>query len=265
MEHELWLTAVLNNILGKPVAGFLLALGITPESPDRPITNFFAMELLVVISIMVLLAWLATRLSVDRPGSIQQFLEVIIDGIETQCEEIIGHGGKQFVPLLFTLALFIFPSNVIGEIPHLETPTSVIAVTLGCALVAFVYYNAWGIRHHGPGGYIKTFLGPVWWLAPLMLIIELISHMARAMSLSVRLYANMLAGENITDVFRLLPDLVPRTAGGIAAVLYWLLRAILPFVPSFFMAFHVAVGALQTYIFILLTTVYLAGAMSHEH
>jgi F-type H+-transporting ATPase subunit a len=244
MEHELWLTSFLNQILGKPVTGFLLSVGITPESPDHPIKNYFAMELLVVIFIMALLAWLGTRLSVDRPGRIQQFLEVIIDGIGTQCEEIIGHGSKQFVPLLFTLALFIFPSNVMGEIPHLETPTSVIQVTLGCALVAFVYYNAWGIRHHGPGGYIKTFLGPVWWLAPLMLSIELISHLARALSLSVRLYANMLAGENITDVFR---SLVP--VG----------------LPSVFMALHVAVGALQTFIFLLLTTVYLAGAVSHEH
>ena len=244
MEHELWLTSFLNNILGKPVAGFLLAIGITPESPDRPITNYFAMEILVMIFIMALLAWLRTRLSADRPGRIQQLLEVIIDGIGTQCEEIIGHGSQQFVPLLFALALFIFPSNVMGEFPHLETPTSVIQVTLGCALVAFVYYNMWGLRHHGPGGYIKTFLGPVWWLAPLMLLIELISHMARALSLSVRLYANMLAGENITDVF----------------------RSLLPVgLPAVFMAMHVAVGALQTFIFILLTTVYLAGAMSHEH
>ncbi len=244
MEHELWLTAFLNHILGKPVAGFLRALGIPPQSPDHPITNYFAMELLVVVFIMALLAWLRTRLSSDRPGRIQQFLEVIIEAIGTQCDEIIGHGSSQFVPLLFTLALFIFPSNVMGEIPHLETPTSMIPVTLGCALVTFTYYNLWGFRHHGPGGYLKTFLGPVWWLAPLMFLIELISHMARALSLSVRLYANMLAGENITDVFRSLLPLV---------------------LPAVFMALHVAVGALQTFIFLLLTTVYLAGAVSHEH
>lgn len=244
MEHELWLTALLNQILGKPVTGFLLALGITPESPDHPITNYFAMELLVAVFVMVLLAWLRTQLSSDRPGRIQQLLEVIIEGIETQGEEIVGHGSKPFVPLLFTLALFIFPSNVMGEIPHLATPTSAIQVTLGCALVAFTYYNLWGFRHHGPGGYLKTFLGPVWWLAPLMFLIELISHMVRALSLSVRLYANMLAGENITEVFR---SLVPIG------------------LPAVFMALHVAVGGLQTFIFILLTTVYLAGAVAHEH
>lgn len=244
MEHELWLTSFLNNILGKPVTSFLQAIGIHPETPGRPIPNYFAMELLVVVFVMALLAWLRSQLSSDRPGKIQQVVELIVDGLETQCEEIIGHGGRQFVPLLLTLVVFIFPSNVLGEIPHLETPTAVIKVTLGCALVAFTYYNFWGIRHHGPRGYLKTFMGPVWWLAPLMLVIELISHLARALSLSVRLYANMLAGENITAVFF---SLVPVA------------------LPAVFMGLHIAVGALQTFIFVLLTMVYLSGAVSEGH
>jgi F-type H+-transporting ATPase subunit a len=244
MEHELWLTAFLNNILGRPVGGLLGMLGITVDFPGHPFTNYFSMELLVVLLLMALVTWLASRLSADRPGKMQQVLEVIVDGLESQCEEIIGHGGKQFVPLLFTLALFIFLSNIIGEIPHLETPTSFIEVTLGCALVVFTYYNFWGFRHHGPVNYLKTFLGPVWWLAPLMFLIELISHLARLLSLSVRLYANMLAGENITQVF---VSLVP--VG----------------LPAIFMAMHVAVGALQAFIFILLTMVYLSGAVSEGH
>lgn len=244
MEHELWLTAFLNRIFGPAVTRVLEAIGFTPKSPEHPITNYFAMELLVAVFLIVLLGWLRTRLSSDRPGYAQQLLELIVDGLHTQSEEIIGHGGRQFVPLLFTLALFIFPSNVLGEIPNLETPTAVIEVTLGCALVAFVYYNAWGFRHHGPAGYVKTFLGPVWWLAPLMFIIELISHMARALSLSVRLYANMLAGENITAVFF---SLIPIG------------------VPAVFMGMHIAVGALQTFIFLLLTMVYLSGAVSEGH
>jgi F-type H+-transporting ATPase subunit a len=244
MEHELWLTAFLNQLLGKPLGALLRTLGISLESPDHPITNYFAMELLVVIFIMALLAWQRSRLSADRPGRIQQVMELIAGGLHQQGEEVIGHGSGQFVPLLFTLALFIFPSNVLGEIPHLETPTSVIQVTLGCALVAFTYYNFWGLRHHGFFGYMKHFLGPVWWLAWLMVPIELISHLARAMSLSVRLYANMLAGESITQVFF---SLVPIG------------------LPSLFMGLHVAVGALQTFIFILLTMVYLSGAVAEEH
>ncbi len=244
MEHEFFLTAILNDTLGKPVSALLGMFGFSPETPGRPIANYFTMELLVAVFIVVLLAWLRSGLSADRPGRIQQVVEMIVGGLEKQGEEVIGHGAARFVPLLFTLALFIFPSNVLGEIPHLETPTSVIQVTLGCALVAFTYYNFWGLRHHGFVGYLKHFLGPVWPLAPLMLIIELISHLARAMSLSVRLYANMLAGENITLVFfSLLPVAVP----------------------SVFMAMHVAVGALQTFIFILLTMVYLSGAVSEEH
>jgi F-type H+-transporting ATPase subunit a len=244
MEHELWLTAFLNNIIGGPVTSLLTAIGFPPEHPGRPIANYFAMELLVVAVIMIVLVIVRSRLSVDRPGNLQQSFEALIEFIETQCEEIIGHGGKQFAPLLFTLAIFIFPSNVLGEIPHLETPTAFIAVTLGCALVAFVYYNFWGIRQQGAVGYLKHFLGPVIAIAPLMFLIEIISHLARAMSLSVRLYANMLAGENITAVFR---SLVPIG------------------LPALFMFIHVLVAGLQTYIFILLTTVYLSSAVAHEH
>jgi F-type H+-transporting ATPase subunit a len=244
MEHELWFTAFLNRVFGSAVTGFLHAIGITPKLPAHPIANYFAMEILVVLFMFVFLGWLRTRLSSDRPGYIQQVFEVIADGLTTQGEDVIGHGSAQFIPLLFALALFIFPCNVFGEIPNMETPTAAIEVTLGCALVAFVYYNAWGLKHHGPAGYIKTFLGPVWWLAPLMLIIELISHLARALSLSVRLYANMLAGENITAVFF---SLIPIG------------------VPAVFMMMHIAVGALQTFIFILLTMVYLSGAVSEAH
>jgi F-type H+-transporting ATPase subunit a len=244
MEHEFWVTAVLNQILGGPVNSLLRALGFHPENPSQPIPNYFAMELIVALFIVVLLGWLRAGLSVERPGRIQHMMELLYEGIAGQSEEIIGHGGKQFAPLLFTLGLFIFLCNVLGTIPIFETPTDQISVTAGCALVAFIYYNFWGIRHHGILGYGKTFLGPVWPLAPLMLIIELISHMARALSLSVRLYANMLAGHRVTLVFF---SLVP--VG----------------VPVIFGALHIAVGALQAFIFVLLTTIYLSGAVGEAH
>lgn len=244
MEHEFWVTAVLNQILGGPVNALLGALGLHPENPAQPIPNYFAMELVVALFIVALLGWLRAGLSVERPGRIQQLMELLFEGIESQSEEIIGHGGKQFAPLLFTLAIFIFLCNVLGTVPLFETPTDQIMVTVGCALVAFTYYNFWGLRHHGLLGYTKTFLGPVWWLAPLMLVIELISHLARALSLSVRLYANMLAGHRITLVFFSLVPVV---------------------VPSVFGTLHIAVGALQAYIFVLLTTIYLSGAVSEAH
>ena len=136
MEHELWLTALLNRLLAGPVVGLLEMLGIHPESPAHPISNQLAMEVLVAALLMALLAWLRSGLSPDRPGKVQQLLELVVEGLGAQSEEIIGHDGRHFLPLLFTLAIFIFLCNVLGIIPTLETPTDQISVTVGCALVA---------------------------------------------------------------------------------------------------------------------------------
>ena len=243
-HHELWFTALLNSLLAGPVTGLLNLLGIPPESPAHPIPNHVAMQIMVALIIMVALTWLRGRLSVDRPGKLQQMMELVAEGLGSQAEEIVGHEGRKFLPLLFTLGTFIFLCNVLGIIPTLETPTDQISVTLGCALVAFVYYNYWGLRHHGFFGYVRTFMGPVLVLGPLMLVIETVSHLARVLSLSVRLMANMLAGHNITLIFA---SLVPLGA------------------PVVFEGLHMFVGTLQAYIFVLLTMVYLAGAVSEEH
>jgi F-type H+-transporting ATPase subunit a len=248
-------TALLNTLLGAPVAALLGALGLPPDNPARPIPEYFAMQILVVAIIMILLAAVRSRLSVDRPGHLQQLMELTADGLEAQGEEIIGHGARQFVPLLFTLTLFIFLCNIIGLVPTLESPTGTYApgtafpmlgiyVTLGCSLVALVYYHYWGIQHHGVLGYLKTFMGPVLFIAPIMVPIELVSHLARGLSLSVRLFANMMAGQLVSGVFFLLVPLA---------------------IPAVFEALHFGVSLLQTYIFIILATVYLAGAVAEEH
>jgi len=244
-EQQLWFTALLNHLFGKPVTGLLEAIGIYPEFPTHPIPDYLAMEILVVAIIMALLGWVRGHLSVDRPGKMQQVLELASDGLASQVDEIIGHGGRQFLPLLFTLGFFILLSNVFGEIPHMGTPTQAIYVTVGCALVTLVYYHFHGIRHHGVLGYLRTFMGPVLVIGPLMFVIEIVSHLARGLSLSVRLFANMLAGEKITEIIfeRIL---------GLGA-------------PVIFMALHLFVGALQAYIFVLLTMIYLSGAVSEEH
>ena len=237
MEHqELWFTALLNNLLG------FTGLYSNPSSPL--ISNHLAMQIVVALIIMGLLGWLRSRLSVDRPGNVQQMLEMATEGLGSQSEEIVGHDGPRFLPLVFTLGMFIFLCNTLGIIPTFETPTDQIYVTAGCALVAFVYYNYHGIRHHGLFRYARTFMGPVWPLAPLMFVIELVSHLARLLSLSVRLFANMTAGHNITLIFF---SLVPLGA------------------PVLFEGLHIFVGTLQAYIFVLLTMVYLAGAVSEEH
>src|SRR5438105_2743147 len=118
-----WFTALLNTLLGAPVAALLSALGVPAANPSRPIPVYFAMEILVVAILMIALAVVRSRLSVEKPGHLQQLMELTTGGLEAQGEEIIGHGADQFVPLLFTLALFIFLCNIIGLVPTLESPT----------------------------------------------------------------------------------------------------------------------------------------------
>jgi len=250
-----WFTSLLNALLGAPTTALLNAVHLPPNDPAHPIPVYFAMEILVVAILIGLLAMVRSRLSADRPGHMQQVLEIIAGLLEGQSEDIIGHGAKSFVPLLFTLSLFILFCNVIGLIPTFESPTGMyepgtafpmtgIYVTLGCALVALTYYHYWGVRHHGVFGYLKTFMGPVIFIAPIMIPIELVSHLARGLSLSVRLFANMMAGHLVSGVFFMLVPVV---------------------IPAFFEGLHVAVALLQTFIFVLLTMVYLAGAVSEEH
>jgi len=253
--HELWFTSLLNRLFGGPVLSLLHGLGMKPESAAHPIPDYVAMQIVVALVLMGLFAWLRWRLSVDRPGKVQQVMELVVEGLGDQSEEIIGHEGRKFLPFLFTLAIFIFLCNVLGLIPGFETPTGIyveqapfklvgIYVTVGCALAAFVYYNYSGIRHHGLLSYARTFLGPVLVMAPLMFLIEVVSHSARVLSLSVRLFANMMAGHQITLIF----------------------ASLLPLgVPVVFEGLHIFVAALQAFIFVVLTMVYLAGAVAEEH
>jgi F-type H+-transporting ATPase subunit a len=243
MPEQLWFTALLNRLFAGPVTALLHALHIPVKYPQAPIRNSVAMELLVFLFLIVLFALLRSRLSVDKPAPLQHIFESIHDFIEGQSREIIGHNGEGFTPFLMTLAFFILFCNLIGLIPGFESPTAVPVVPLGCAICAFVYYQVQGFKHAGIG-YLKHFLGPVWWLSWLMLPIELISHLARVLSLTIRLFANMFAGDMVTLVFF---SLVPLG------------------VPILFLGLHIGVSFLQTYIFILLTTVYLAGAVAEEH
>lgn len=246
MQGQLWFTEILNHGFGKPVNAVLQALPpiFHPANPEAPITNYVAMEVLVIIFLIVLFMLIRSRLSVDKPGPLQHLTEMLNDFINTQSEQVIGHGTERFTPFLSALFLFILVSNLIGLVPTLESPTAAIGITLGCAVVAFLYYNVHGIRVQGPIGYLKHFFGPVLWLAPLLFLIEIISHLARIMSLSVRLYANMFAGDAVTNAFF---SLIPIG------------------IPVIFLGLHLAVAFLQAYVFVLLTTIYLQGAVAHEH
>ena len=243
MPEQLWFTEILNRLFAGPATAFLRALHIEPKHPTAPITNAFAMELLVVIFLVCLFLLVRARLSVDNPGALQHIFEGVHGFISEQSHEIIGHHSDGYVPFLSALAFFILFCNLIGIIPGFESPTAVAVVPLGCAICAFCYYQAQGFKHAGIG-YLKHFAGPMPWLAPLMLPIEIISHLARMLSLTIRLYANMFAGDMVTLVFF---SLVPLG------------------IPIIFMGLHIGVSFLQTYIFVLLTMVYLAGAVAEEH
>jgi F-type H+-transporting ATPase subunit a len=198
----------------------------------------------VALVIVLLFAFLRPRLSMDRPGKLQHALEVIYDFVRGESEDAVGHGGSKYLPFFGTLFLFILTCNLIGIIPGFESPTIEPSVPAGCAIAVFCYYNLMGFREQGIGKYLAHFAGPMPYLAPLMVPIELISHMARPLSLTVRLYANMYAGEQVTLVF--------------LSLTYFA-------VPALFMGLHVFVSLLQAYIFMLLTMMYVSGAVSHEH
>jgi len=243
MPEQLWFTEILNHLFAAPVAGLLQALHIHPQNPEAPITNAVAMEVLVFLILIILFALVRSRLSVDEPGALQHVFEGAHSFIEGQSRDIIGPHSEGYTAFLVALGLFILTSNLLGVIPGFESPTADKVVPLGCAICAFVYYQTQGFKHAGVA-YLKHFLGPIWWLSWLMVLIEIVSHLARVLSLTLRLYANMFAGDLVTMVFF---SLIPIG------------------VPIAFLALHIGVSFLQTYIFVLLTTVYLSGAVAEEH
>src|ERR1035437_1370330 len=176
--EQLWFTALLNRIFGVPMLHLLLALGIHPKHPLTPISNSFAMEVLVVLLLTTLFLAVRLRLSVTQPGGLQHSMEWIESFVGSMGDEIIGHHYHPYHSYLVTLGLFILTCNLIGMIPSLESPTAVPIVPLGCALLTWFYYHFQGLRANG-FGYFKHFMGPVWWLAPLMLPIEIFSQIGR--------------------------------------------------------------------------------------
>ena len=241
MEPELWITKLFNDRLAGLGNSFLGIVGAHPD--PRPWANFVVMQFVVVLLLMVVVALVRWRLSAGRPGNLQQAFELLYEFVNGQAEDQLGHNGIRYLGYFGTIFLFILTANLIGLFPCFESPTQNPSVTAGCALTTFIYYNLVGIQALG-FKYPLTFAGPVWWLAPLMLPIEIISHLARCLSLTVRLYANMFTGEQVTLVF---------------------LRLTFFLVPVVFMGLHVFVGVVQAYIFMLLTMVYVGGAVAHEH
>jgi F-type H+-transporting ATPase subunit a len=237
-------TRLLNNLFGGAVAALLQAMGIHPAHPAAPINDTFALELLVVCGLIAFFAVVRLTLTVEKPNPAQQIAEMIHEFTGGQGDQIIGHGHERFQAFVTCILLFVLLNNVLGLIPGVITPTSQPVVPLGIAVLTFLYYNFHGVREQGVVGYVKHFAGPLWWLAPLMFPIEIVSHLARMMSLTIRLYANMLASDLVTLVFF---SLVPLA------------------IPAIFLGLHFAVSLIQAYVFMLLAMIYLSEAVSHEH
>ena len=198
----------------------------------------------LVMVILILSALLFVRGVQLLPKKGQNFFEVLLEGLENFMVEITGPEGRFFFPYIATIFLYILVSNLIGLIPGFNSPTANLNTTLSLALCTFIYTHIIGIKFHG-AQYIKHFLGPVWWLAPLMFPIELIGHVARIMSLSVRLFGNIFGKEMVLSI------------------LFTLAGLYLAPLPILFLG--ILVSFIQALVFMLLSIMYFVGSMEHAH
>jgi F-type H+-transporting ATPase subunit a len=186
-------------------------------------------------------------------------------GIRDLLEQNIQHGAREYLPLVGSISIFILFSNLIGVIPAFESPTGHPSVPLACAMLTFVFYNWTGVHHHGPVGYAKHFAGPVWWLGWLIFPVEIISHTARSLSLTVRLWANIFASDMIYGLFLSL-TLAPAVWGWEKSPVLAVILGIFPaLIPLAFIALHIFVSVVQTYVFTILPAVYIGLATAEEH
>lgn len=241
---ENWLTAIFNHYLAGVANAILGLVNLKANDPAHPWETWLVMELLVFAILILLVAAVKPKLSADRPGKLQHLFETTYGFLKTQASEVGIHHPEKYVNFFGTLFVFILAMNLIGIIPTFESPTMSVYVPAGLAVCTWVYYHVMGVRELGFWKYLAHFGGPILALAPLMFFIEIIGHFARMLSLTVRLYGNMFAGEQITNVFISLTYLV---------------------VPVVFMGLHVFVSFLQAYVFTLLTMIYVSIGTSHEH
>ncbi len=220
----------------------LTALGVHLSERDAV---SLCMVLLLVMGLSIVFALFRNRYRVV-PSPVQQILEGYYTVIQSLCREMIGEEkGDRYVPVIGTIGLFVFFGNLMGLVPGLTAPTANLNVTAGAAVFIFLYYHLEGIREHGIIGYIKHFMGPVWWLAPLFFPMEIISHFARVLSLSVRLFGNIF-GKDV-----------------VLAILFMVLFPIL--VPLPVMVLGIIVAFVQALVFVMLSISYIAGAVAEEH
>lgn len=234
---------LLISLFGEPPERYLELMGAHHGEvfwlPDHVI-----MAVCVVALLAAVLAPIRKRLSVEKPGRLQQSLELLVKGTHDLIEEAVGHGfGARFLPFILGLALFIFTCNIFGQVYFLQPPTANPSTTFALSITAFLFYNWVGVRDNGLFKYLKHFMGPLPILAPLMVPIEIISHLARILSLALRLFGNIFGEHTATGIF----------------------VALVPFVvPWPMMGLGIFGSLLQSFIFIMLTMAYIQGAVGHE-
>ncbi len=198
----------------------------------------------IAMLFLMVVGWIGARGIKMIPTGAQNVLEAIVGGLEDFMLETTGEAGRAVFPLIATVFLYIFTCNLMGLIPGFFCPTASVNTTLSCALVVVIFTHILGVKTHGPK-YIKHFMGPVWWMAPLIFPIELIGHFARILSLSIRLFGNMMGHELVVGI------------------LFFLAGAFLAPLPI--MAMGIFVCFIQAFVFTLLSIMYFGGAMEHAH
>jgi F-type H+-transporting ATPase subunit a len=256
---------LVNHYFGEPVYNlqmkytyplwqkFFAKFGTTPEavfgpySPDNAIPWYTVMFVIACILSVTVIWILKGKLSEEQPSYGQQTLELGVLAVRNMLEDIIGPHGLKYFPVIMTFAVLILISNLMGLFPLFMSPTAAVSVTFALGLSSFLYYNFIGIKENGLIGHLKHLAGPIWWIAPLIFPIELISNFIRPFSLGIRLFGNLFADEKVVQ-----------TVSGLAPPWTWI-------APLLLMPLSIFVAFIQTFVFVLLSQLYLSEVSHGSH
>lgn len=269
-EHISRLTEWVNHVFAPYALMLYHSLHIQPVDYDKPIPEYFVMSVVTLLVGTFLAIIVRANLSVDRPGTIQQVAELLLTnpmgfGIKDLLEENAGPHAVQFVAFTGSISIYVLLANLLGVLPALKSPTSFAIVPLACASLTFLYFNWQGLRRHGPLGYAKHFAGPMPALAILIFPVEILSTIARLLSLTVRLWANIFASDLIYVVFLGLLVAPAQWGWAKSPALGVFLGIFAVFGPILFVGLHIFVSIVQAYIFTVLPSIYIGQATADEH
>jgi F-type H+-transporting ATPase subunit a len=263
------LTELANRYLGHYALALLASLHIKSENPELPIPQHVVMGFILLVLVTLFCLILRPRLSVEKPGTMQQVAELLISnpkrfGIRDILDEAVRHGGRAYIYIIGAIGLFVLFANLMSLFPLFTAPTGHVSVPLACASITFVYFNYQGIKHQGLIGYLEHFAGPLWWIAWLIFPVEIISTAARLLSLTVRLFANIFSSDLIYGLFLGLLSQAFVWGWAKSPALGIGLGIFPALVPLIFIGLHLLVAFVQAFIFTILPAVYLNMATTAE-